>query len=218
MNIIVIDDHPMTIEGFSSVLTQHFSSHPDLMIEKGLDLEMAYRIISNKKTLNISFDLAIIDYTLPPYIDQNLTNGADLAIFIKDKMPECKILIVTAHTEVLLIYDIYKRALPNGFIIKNDVTPLTLKIAIDAVLDEKEFFSPMVLECMSEIMKSNLMKDDINRQLIMYLSKGYKAKDLEAVLFISKSAIEKRIYKLKKVFLAIDDSGLIKEVYRLGYI
>ncbi len=218
MNIIVIDDHPMTIEGFTRVLGNDFLPVTELNVNTVLDLESAYNLIIKSHSTKNSFDIAIIDYTLSPFVAKNMNNGADMANFIRKKMPKCKIIIITAHTEVLLVYDIYKKAAPDGLIIKNDVTPLVLKIAVESVLRRKEYFSPMAFKCVSEILKENLMKDDLNRQLITFLAKGYKPKELESVLFLSKSAIEKRIYKLKKIFSVSDDSGLIKEVYRLGYI
>ena len=62
------------------------------------------------------------------------------------------------------------------------------------------------------------MIEDHNRQILMYLSKGFKIKDLEQIINISASAIQKRIIKMKNVFEVTDDSNLVKEAIKQGFI
>lgn len=62
------------------------------------------------------------------------------------------------------------------------------------------------------------MFDDINRQILMYLSKGYKIKDLEKIISLSISPIQRRIAQMKDAFDVKEDSSLVKEAILLGFI
>lgn len=62
------------------------------------------------------------------------------------------------------------------------------------------------------------MVEDYNCQILFYLSKGLKIKELEEVICLASSAIQKRITRMKKAFDFADDTGLVKEAIKQGFI
>lgn len=76
----------------------------------------------------------------------------------------------------------------------------------------------MVKGCISGIWKKELMIEDYNRNILLYLSKGFKTKELEGVIDLTTRTIQKRIIKIKKVFKVKDDSSLVNEAIRLRFI
>ena len=103
-------------------------------------------------------------------------------------------------------------------IIKNDITPHNIAEIVIDVLRGNKYHSPLVRNCIQDIWKKEIMIEDHNRQILMYLSKGFKIKDLEQIINISASAIQKRIIKMKNVFEVTDDSNLVKEAIKQGFI
>lgn len=218
MKILIVDDHPMTVDGYVSALSKNTDSLFLPVFTKAYDCENAYTIITSVANTVNHFDLAIMDEGLPPYEEKGIKSGSDVALYLNKKMPNCKIIMITAHTEVLLIYNITKNIHPDGLIIKNEITPDNLSLIVKEVLSGGQYQSQMVKSCILEIWKKELMIEDYNRQILFYLSKGFKIKDIEQTMSISSSAIQKRIIKMKKAFDISDDSGLVREAFRLGFI
>lgn len=218
MNVLLIDDHPMTISGFTDALQKERFSEFAPIFTNALSCEEAYHAIYKAFETNKPFDLAIIDLGLPAFVSKMVYSGSDLAVIIRDTMPHCKIIMMTAHTEIIIIYDIAKKVRPEGFIIKTDITPTSLHEAVKTVIDGEKFQSPTVKKCIEEIWKKELMVEDNNRMILMYMSKGFKIKELEKVINLTTSAIQKRVVRMKKVFDVSDEDGLVKEAKLQGYI
>ncbi|WP_296685843.1 response regulator [Flavobacterium sp.] len=218
MNVFVVDDHPMTVEGYVNSLTGGSFGEHHPVFTKAYNCEEAYKNILRCISEKQFFDIAIIDKGLPSYEEKSILSGSDLAIFIRKEMPNCKVIILTAHTEVIIVYEIYKKVRPDGFIIKTDITPEKLQQAVIEIIYGNTYLSNTVKNCINEIWKKELMVEDYNRQILLYLSKGFKIKELEGVIFLTTSAIQKRIIRMKKTFEVTDDSSLVKEAIKQGFI
>lgn len=215
VKILLIDDHPLTIGAYRQVIQDSLdeNTHSTTVANTA---EQAYKAIA--QSAGSAFNLAIIDHGLPPYEEQNLKSGLDIALLLREKMPNCCIIMITAHTEMLIIYDIYKLAKPEGFIIKSELTPQMLAQVVNIVLEGDTYRSPIVTNCIKEIWKKELMVDDINRQILFFLSKGYKMKEVEEMVFLSGSAVQKRIASMKKAFEVSNDGSLVKEAKQQGFL
>lgn len=218
MNVFLVDDHPMTVEGYKNALLGEPFARYHPIFTKAYNSKEAYFELERAVSKRANFDIAIIDKSLPAYEQKSILSGSDLAVLIRNKMPDCKIIMITAHTEVIIVYDIAKKIRPEGLIIKNDITPDKLQQAVMEVLDGNQYQSPMVKNCVNEIWKKELMIEDHNRQILLYLSKGFKIKELEGIICLTTSAIQKRIVRMKKAFDVTDDTGLVKEAIKQGFI
>ena len=61
-------------------------------------------------------------------------------------------------------------------------------------------------------------RNDTNREILLYLSKGYRIQDMEKVVFLSLSAIKRRIAQMKELFEVSEDSSLVKAARIQGFI
>jgi len=218
MNILLVDDHPMIIEGYQNALMRLLKDQEALHFTVAHDCEKAYNIVMQNRAKNKHFTLAIVDQGLPPYAEAKIETGTDLSILIRKYMPLCKIMMVTAHTEVVIIYDIIRKLNPEGLIIKKDITPDNINDIFNSILTGTLYQSSSVKSCVSEIWRKQLMIEDYNRQILFYLSRGYKVKEIEQVVPLGMSAIQKRIILMKSAFNTMDNGSLVKEAILQGFI
>lgn len=214
MNVLVVDDHPMTVSGYIESLSLKGLFSTSLYFTKAYSCEEAFL----KLLSPLSFELAIIDYGLPSYAAEQIYSGIDLAQLIQERHPDCKIIMITAHTEVLKVYDIFKKIQPEGLMVKNDITPETLPQTVLEIMQGKSHQSPTVKNIIKEIWKKDLMVDDTNRQILLYLSKGYKLKKIEQTLMLSLSAVQRRIAQMKGAFDVKEDTSLVEEAILQGFL
>ncbi|MDR6968209.1 DNA-binding NarL/FixJ family response regulator [Flavobacterium arsenatis] len=214
MNILIVDDHPMTVSGYIESLSLAKLLPQPLMLYKAYTCEEAFQ----KSREALSLELAIIDYGLPAYETENLHSGSDVAIMIRQQHPNCKIVMITAHTEILLVYGILKSVQPDGLLLKNEITPENLPLIVQQILIGNPFQSSGARHIIREIWKKDLLVDDVNREILLYLSKGYKIKKIETVLSLSISAIQRRISMMKDAFDVKEDSSLVEEAFLNGFL
>ncbi|MFP9112717.1 response regulator [Flavobacterium sp. RHBU_3] len=215
MEILLVDDHPFTIEGYQNVMNNTFVPQPFITVAGSCDTawEAIQRIQVGK-----SFNLAVIDQSLPPSPQHKLNNGTDIALLLRKVMPDCKIIMVTAHNEILVLYDIFKKAEPEGFITKSELTPQKLSEIATRINDGDTYKSPAINKSISQVWMKELMVDDTNRQILFFMAKGYKAMELADLVFLSDSSVQKRIASMKKAFNVTDNNSLVKEAINQGFL
>jgi two-component system nitrate/nitrite response regulator NarL len=200
MNILIVDDHLMTIEGYIALLKKEI---PVFTPFKALNCEEAYHIINSASVL----DWAIIDYQIPGFEEKDLNNGIDIALLIKRHHPKCKVIMITAYQEAVIVYDIHRKAQPNALIIKNNISYTTFKECFDS---ENRYLSTTAQKAIGIINSNEELFNEVNREILLYLKQGYKLDEIGDALSFSESTIQKRIAKLKELLNAKDISSLIK--------
>lgn len=218
MNILVVDDHPLTMEGYILSLSQGTGLPDGVIFLRAKNGDAVLEQIETIRLNGMSIALALIDYSIPADAHSKIKNGGDVVQYLRAIWPQCRTLIITAHTESLIIYDIFKNIRPDGLAIKNDVTPTSLGQMVQRVLAGDRVQSPTVNECQEAIIKKELLFDDTNRLILMYLSKGYKINELERHIPLADITIRKRIAKMRKIFGASDVAELIRQAFDLGYV
>lgn len=217
MNVLIVDDHPMTVDGYVLALSKESMAFSTPFFDTAFSCEGAYKCIKDAQGI-YTYDIAIIDLDLPASIDPPIASGKELALLLRKLMSDTKIVMITAHTELITIYDIWKAVVPEGLIIKNDLNPQEMLQIVGTIYNGGTYKSPLADKSIREIWKKELMIEDYNRQIIYYLSLGFRVKDLHEVMSLSQGAIQKRLIKINSVFEVKDKDGLLKEVKRLGFI
>lgn len=204
LKVLIIDDHRLMVDGFINCFKQldynfTFDSAPDC--ERGESF-----IMSQKK-----YDLAIIDYSLPP--SKKFKNGGDLVQLTSIKMPDCKIVVITSHDEAFILYDILKKNRPDGLLVKSDFNATELSASLLCILKGHEYRSKTVLNAIKKISTENDYLDCYNRQIISLLAQGHKTKSLADIMGLSVSTIDKRKVSIKDFFGINkgDDQDIVKE-------
>ena len=219
INILIVDDHPFIIEAYKNAIRGYNSKNLyDFEITQAKDCKTGYEAIVDHQ--GDPFGIAFFDLSMPVYEEKGIYSGEDLASLIKTEMPDCKIILLTMHTELLKINTLIKNINPNGLVIKNDLTFDELLIAFDKILKDENYYSQTVVKLVSQITQDTVEIDSFDKQILFHLSKGTKTKDIPQYVPLSLSAVEKRKLNLKET-LSIkggSDIDLIREAKDKGLL
>ena len=220
-NVLIIDDHPLIAEAYKTALkhvTQkdesiYFEIDTALTIDEALD--KFNKMAGKNKEL-----IAFLDIKLPVSKDAKILSGEDLGLKLKEILPNAKIIVSTTYNDNYRIYNILKTLNPDGFLIKNDITPKELVDSIIQVIYDPPAYSKTVIKLLRKQMYNDFILDKIDRQILYQLSQGAKTKDLPTLLPLSITGIERRKRLLKDVFdvTGQDDLTLIKAAKAKGFI
>ncbi|MEO5776511.1 MAG: response regulator [Flavobacterium sp.] len=216
IQVLMVDDHPPIIEGYRSILAYNSFGYT-LNTTAAHSCEAAYNTIFQAK---FPFDIVFLDLTLPPYFEKNLNSGDDLIPIVKRQHPNAKIVVLTSHSESIVLFKIIKEHNPEGLLVKSDFQSDELIKAFDIVIKGGTYFSETVTNHQKSWGERNKVMDSYNRQILTLLSQGVKTKSLPDLLHLSKSAIDKRKAILKQL-LGIDkgnDEDILKEARKQGLI
>ena len=220
IKILMIDDHPMIIEGYQNTLQFTKKETQELFIDIANNCDEAISYINRSIKNEYPYDMLFIDISLPPSSDGSMSSGEDLAEYVRKTLPHAKIVILTMFNESFRIHNIIKNINPDGFLIKSDLTSSELASAFQVVLNNPPFYSGTVNSHIRKTIASDIVIDEKNRKILHLLSQGVKTKNLAAHLDISLSAVEKRKKHLKELFLVEDgqDETLLNEARKKGFV
>ncbi len=216
LQVLMVDDHPPIIEGYKSILS--FNPHGYVLdTTEAYSCEAAYNTIINSPK---AFEIVFLDVTLPPFNDKNLNSGEDLIPIVKKHHPEAKIIVLTSHSESLVLFKIIKDHNPNGLLVKSDFRAQELVVAFDTVVKGTNYYSHTILKHLKTWEEKSKVLDNYNRQILVLISQGVKSKNIQDILHLSKSAIDKRKALIKQIF-GIEkgtDEDILREARKQGLI
>lgn len=127
-SIILADDHALVRQGLRRIIQED----PDVQVthEAGDGVELLELL------KNSSPDVVILDISMPRL------KGLEAARIIKEQYPEIKIMILTMHREKTFFHKAREIGV-NGYVLK-DEADTALNAAIQAVLQDKTYYSPLV--------------------------------------------------------------------------
>ena len=134
IKIFIIDDHQLFIDGLKMIL----SMNPDFVVvgeansgEDGL-----------KAMESLDYDVLITDYSMSGM------SGYEIVKVVRVKYPHVKIITLTMHSEIEYI-DKMTNAGSLGYLMKNTGRK-ELKEAIEAVMKDQTYYSPLAKEAILE--------------------------------------------------------------------
>jgi DNA-binding NarL/FixJ family response regulator len=219
LKILMVDDHPMIIEGYQMTLVATKKPHQHLDIDIAHDCDLANELIL-KAAKNEPYDICFFDISLPASKDGLITSGEDLAKIARVYLPDAKVIILTMFNESFRILNIIKGINPEGLLIKSDLTSSELAEAFQHILSSPPYYSSTVNTFLNTAITSDIYLDETNRKILHLLSQGIKTKSLKEHIDLSMSAIEKRKKHLKLLFDVEDgkDETLLKEARQKGFL
>lgn len=217
IQILIVDDHPFIIEAYKNAINKYGQKGFDFEVTQANNCKTGYENIVDKSN---KFDIAFFDISMPEYAEKGIYSGEDLATLIKSEMPDCKVILLTMHTELLKINNIIKNINPSGLIIKNDLTFDELLFAFDKIINNESYYSQTVIKLVGQAQYNNIELDVFDKQILFHLSKGVKTKDLPTYIPLSLSAIEKRKLNIREILEVKGgtDVDLIREAKNKGVI
>ena len=219
LNIFVVDDHPMNTDAYINLIQ---STKPELALtfNKATDCHSSYKILLKAQKTNTPIDIALIDISIPEYREEKLMSGTDIALLIRNWFPNCIIIMLTMHSEPLLLFDTYKKINPEGFISKNDIDFEMFPEIYTKILNSENFISPSILKNLQKTIHDKFQWNEIDVQIVLLLHKGIPTKELPHYIGYSLSTIEKRKALLKDILLDKKgtDAALIEKCKALELI
>jgi len=220
--VLIIDDHPLISEAYKSAF--NYVSKEDKTISFKIEVthncDEAFDMIKKFSVNNKKLDIVFLDIRLPPSKDEKILSGEDLGLKLNKLLPNTKIIISTTFNDNYRIHSIFKSINPDGFLIKNDITPKELVIAIKTVIVDPPYYSKSVVKLLRKEVSNDFLLDKIDRTLLYELSIGTKMKDLPKILPLSIAGVEKRKRHLKQIFNVetVDDKELLIKARTKGFI
>jgi DNA-binding NarL/FixJ family response regulator len=219
IHILMVDDHPIIIEGYQNTLMATKRDDQTLVIDTANTCDAA-SLLLQKAADERPYDVCFFDISLPPSSDGKITSGEDLAKIAKTILPNAKIIILTMFNESYRIHSIVKEINPDGFLIKSDLTSSELSEAFHHILVDPPYYSSTVSNFLNKSVINEIYVDDVNRKILHLLAQGMKTRSLPEHINLSMSAIEKRKKQLKLLFSIEDgkDESLIQEARKKGFL
>lgn len=219
LNILIVDDHPMTVNGYINVLSEEEFEGYDLKFTKALDCEQAYKIIMDDSVP--PFNIAYLDLSLPAYAEKGIFSGFDLGLLIRKVMPDCIVIILTMHSEASLVDRLMKQINPQGILCKSDIDIDEFLNAFKIIFRGDTYLSNKIVKSLKEKVFDNYKLDSYDKQILMRLSEGIQTKDIPNYVPLSLSEIEERKDKMKNMLLqgkGGDDRELIEAIKKIGIL
>lgn len=218
IKILMIDDHPLILEGYKTTLAQN-KLGITLSARTITSLEEGYNLSQNKAEL-AEYSVCFIDRNMPPFLQKDIENGEDLAVLLKAKNPELKIVILTSHDEPILLYELKNRLQPEGILVKSDLDYRSMQDAFQKIVEGNNYYSQVAKQGFETIKKYLNDFDQTDRRIILLLSQGQRTKTLPESLDLSLSAINtrKKIIKDKLRVPHGDDEAIVKAARRFGLL
>lgn len=220
LKILIVDDHPMTVDSYINLLSDVDFQKIQPSFIKSYNCEDAYNKIKLQQIQNINIDFALLDISLPPFKEFNINNGIDIAIFIRKKFVNCKIVLLTMHSDPLTVDKIIKEIKPEGFISKSDINFELFPIICKKILEGDIYLSNTIIQSQRNLFKKNINWDKHDNQILTLIYQGVKTVNLPKYIPLSMSAIEKRKANIKDQLLKGkgSDKDLIEKAKKLGLL
>lgn len=220
LKILMVDDHPMTIEGYMHTIISTKKDHQSLIIDVASDCDSALKAMKKAKHMGVPYNIYFFDISIKASSDGLYKSGEDLAKRVRMVEQDAKIVILTMFDEVYRIHSIIKTLNPEGFLIKSDLTSSELASAFRAIQNNPPFYSGTINNVLRKSLQNPITLDLINHKILHLLSSGVRTKDLVKHFDLTLSAIEKRKKNLKELFFIDDgkDESLIAKAKEQGYI
>lgn len=173
---------------------------------------------------NEPYDLLISDLSFKTdHRKVTIKSGDELVQKVREIQPDIKIITYSVEDKSFRIKSLFENAEIDGFVLKSLNSIEELKKAIHLIsTSDKKFISPEVASALQE--KNNFEIDDVDIKILKYLSDGtsqdeiieiFKTTDIKPN---SKSAVEKRLSKLKDFFKANNTVHLVSITKDMGII
>lgn len=196
IKIIVVDDHPMVIEGMKAMLNQ--IRYVELCATASNAYEAMEKVKENQP------DLVITDINMPEI------SGVELTSKLKKEFPNLKIIGMSTFNERSYIAQMIQNG-ADGFLVKS-ASKEEIETAISSVLDGKMHLSSDAGMSTSEQkeLKNQPTLTSREKEILTLISEGFTNPQIAEKLFISLYTVETHRKNLLSKFNTNNTASLIK--------
>jgi DNA-binding NarL/FixJ family response regulator len=202
IQVLVVEDHPIVIEGLQRLLRNKSISQ---------DCLVAYTVKDCLYILkSVIPDLILLDYNLPD------GNGIDLCKTVLQTNPSIKILAISSYKEQSLV----KQMIDNGalgYVLKN-ASEEEITEAIITVLSGKKYLSEETQNLLNQKNSGSSLLTRREIEVLKLISDGYTNPEIADKLYISPLTVDSHRKNLILKLNAKNTASLIKIAIQHGYI
>ena len=200
--LLVVDDHPIVIEGIQSVL-----SHHGYKVVKATTPQQALSLAENLPQI----DIFVIDLSL-----NEGTDGLDLIREIREAGIEKPSIVYTMHEELWNIATLMKADV-DGIVLKGDNVN-ELLLAVEEVADGHRYISRSFEKRRSEVLNTKGILSEKDIEVIRRIAAGESTKDISRAMFLSEKAVEYHRGNILRKLCAKTISEATTRAIRLGIV
>jgi len=190
MNIAIIDDHPLVLQGLTAVITLEGDMN---LVGEASSGDEAVSLVEKSNP-----DVALVDLRLTDI------SGLDIIRRCKEKAPTCKYIILTSSVDK----EDFRRAREqgvDGYVLK-EAFPEEIISAIRLVYRGRKYYDPGMIDCMMSKEESDGHIEQLTPrelEVLKTLGEGLNNKDIAKRLFITEYTVKKHVSQvLAKLELA----------------
>lgn len=209
LNVAIIDDHPLVLEGLKSLLSHTIGIESIHTAQTGNQLK--------ELMAQHSFQLYIIDLDLPDI------DGFILIHQIKQKEPDAKIIVSTMHEEIWIVNKLKSPDI-DAVVFKSSAGNY-IKKALQAILKGKNYYCPQFQKLYKEKEKVSNTTDMVDSaptirklDVLKAIAKGMSTHEISECLFISENTVEWHRKNLMVKFGAKNATDLVIKALSKGYL
>ncbi|MDH3346827.1 MAG: response regulator transcription factor [Desulfobulbaceae bacterium] len=207
IKIVVVDDHEIIRDGLCSLIEQQQGYEIVGQAENGRE---AIQVVRREKP-----DVVIMDLSMPEM------NGIDATSQIVSEFPECRIIILSMHSDKRFVTGALKAG-ASGFVLK-ECAFKEVSQALDALKANQTYLSPQVAHIVVKDYRNRLVTDKkenslttAEREVLQLIAEGLATREIAQRLNVSIKAIEARRRKSMEKLDISSVAGLVKYAIREG--
>jgi len=177
IKVVVVDDHPMVIEGLRSSLGEENTIEVVNCFENASDL---FTFLKRQVT-----NVVVLDVNLPDM------NGVEICENITKKYPHIKVIGLSTYNDPSIIKQMVKNG-AKGYLLKN-VTSKELAIAIHQIYEGQSYFSAEIQKILADSIFDNITIPKLTRrekEILTLVAEGITTPQIAEKLIISPLTVE----------------------------
>jgi len=198
IKVLIVDDHPLVIEGLKSLLREKF------------DIKVVSSCVNGEEALtflkNAVVDIVLLDINLPDM------NGIDVCEVISENYPSTSVIGLSTYGERSIINQMISKG-AKGYLLKN-VTEVELVEAIHKVHGGNCYFGAEIQKAMANTIFHSLGNTPRltkrEKQILKLIVSGKTNNQIADGLFISSLTVETHRRNLMKKMQASNTASLVK--------
>jgi DNA-binding NarL/FixJ family response regulator len=207
VKILIADDHKIVRDGLTA------------LIDKEADFEVVGQAANGRQAVKgvraQQPDVVIMDLSMPEM------NGIDAASEILEEFPQCKIIILSMHTDKRFVNGALQAGV-SGFLLK-ECAYKELNNAVRAVCNNQSYLSPQIAHLVVDSYRQQLKSENKaealttkEREVLQLLSEGHQTKEIAEKLHVSVKTIEARRRTIMDKLNIPSVAGLVRYAIREG--